>query len=80
MPTVMRSGPYHFFFYSNEGSEPRHVHVRYGDSEAKFWLEPLTLAWPLGLNDRQLAQVKRHIDDNLAFLIESWDKLLGARS
>jgi hypothetical protein len=23
MPTVLRIGPYRFFFYSNEGDEPR---------------------------------------------------------
>ncbi len=28
MPTVFRSGPYRFFFYSNEGSEPPHIHVQ----------------------------------------------------
>ena len=44
MPTVMRIGPYRFFFYSNENDEPRHVHVRAGDDEAKFWLESLSLA------------------------------------
>ena len=38
MPTVLRWGPYRAFFYSNEGSEPPHVHVRSGDKEAKFWL------------------------------------------
>ena len=28
MPTVLRWGPYRAFFYSNEGSEPPHVHLR----------------------------------------------------
>ena len=27
-----------FFFYSNEGSEPPHVHVESGDGTAKLWL------------------------------------------
>jgi hypothetical protein len=27
VPTVLRVGPYRFFFYSNEGTEPPHVHV-----------------------------------------------------
>ncbi len=26
------------FFYSNEGNEPMHVHVRKGDAECKFWI------------------------------------------
>lgn len=51
MPTVMRIGPYRFFFYSNENDEPKHVHVRADDNEAKFWLEPLQLAWNRGFNE-----------------------------
>jgi hypothetical protein len=38
VPTVLRWGPYRAFFYSNEGDEPAHVHVRAGGKEAKFWL------------------------------------------
>lgn len=26
-----------FYFFSNENSEPMHVHVRKGDGMAKFW-------------------------------------------
>jgi len=44
MPTIMRIGPYRFFFYSNEKGEPPHVHVDYLDGNAKFWLEPILLA------------------------------------
>jgi hypothetical protein len=43
-------GPYRSFFYSNEGGELAHVHVRAGDREAKFgsmtWLLPLTPGFP----------------------------------
>lgn len=77
MPTVMRIGPYRFFFYSNEGNKPRHVHVQSGDGEAKFWLEPLEVAWYRGFNERQLAQIKRHIRDNLTYLLEAWDEYFG---
>ena len=40
MPTLLREGPYRFFFYSDEGDprEPPHVHVTAGDRLAKFWL------------------------------------------
>ena len=44
MPTVRRIGSARFFFYSNEGSEPPHVHVEQGGSVAKFWLAPVSLA------------------------------------
>jgi hypothetical protein len=29
-----------FFFYSNEGTEPAHIHVMKGGAEGKIWLEP----------------------------------------
>ncbi|MBW6456390.1 MAG: DUF4160 domain-containing protein [Trueperaceae bacterium] len=27
-PTVLRDGPYRFFFFSNERGEPPHIHVQ----------------------------------------------------
>ncbi len=77
MPTVMRIGPYRFYFYSNENDEPRHVHVRAGEDEAKFWLDPLQLVWNHGFNERQLKQIERHISDNLAYLNETWSDFFG---
>lgn len=73
MPTVMRIGPYRFFFYSNENDEPPHVHIRAAENEAKYWLDPLELSWNHGFNTRQLKQIERHLSDNLAYLIESWN-------
>ena len=40
MPTILRIGAFRFHFYSDEGREPAHVHVRTPDGECKFWLEP----------------------------------------
>ena len=36
MPTVLRVGASRYFFYSNEGTEPPHIHVEYGEFEAQF--------------------------------------------
>lgn len=41
MPTVLRSGPYRFYFYAGDRAEPLHVHVERDDAEAKFWLDPV---------------------------------------
>ena len=38
MPTVLRSGPYRFFFYSSDGAEPPHIHVLSTEGEMKVWL------------------------------------------
>ncbi len=77
MPTVMRIGPYRFFFFSNEGNEPRHIHVRSGEGEAKFWLTPVKLVWSKGLNERQLSQIEYHIRENLLRLLQAWDEYFG---
>ena len=44
MPTVLRSGPYRFFFFSGDREEPQHVHVRREWREAKIWIAPILVA------------------------------------
>lgn len=48
MPTVLRVGPYRFFFYSYDLGERMHIHVICGRNEAKFWLDDCSLAKNLG--------------------------------
>ena len=58
MPTVHRFGPYRFYFYAHENQdtrEPPHIHVRSGDGEAKFWLEPVSLENSWRYTPRELA-------------------------
>jgi hypothetical protein len=55
VPTVLRWGPYRAFFYSNEGNEPAHVHVRAGDKEAKLWLHDLTVSVNAGFRHAKSA-------------------------
>lgn len=40
MPTVLRDGPYRFYFVSSDRDEPSHIHVRTHSGFAKFWLDP----------------------------------------
>jgi hypothetical protein len=46
VPTVLRIGPYRFYFYSHEPNEPPHVDR--DDSSAKFWLQKVNLADNIG--------------------------------
>ncbi|MED6327357.1 MAG: DUF4160 domain-containing protein [Verrucomicrobiota bacterium] len=41
MPTVLRVGPYRFFFYAGDAGEPEHIHVERDDCVVKFWLLPV---------------------------------------
>jgi len=38
MPTVLFVQGWRFFFYSNEGNEPMHLHAVKGEAECKYWL------------------------------------------
>lgn len=43
VPTLLLIEGFRFFFFSNEGLEPPHVHVEHDDGHAKFWLQPVEL-------------------------------------
>ena len=72
MPTVLRIGPFRFHFYSEEGNEPAHIHVRCGSGECKFWLEPIGLAQNRGVAPHSVREIERLIFHNQAFLIERY--------
>lgn len=72
-PTVLREGPYRFFFYSGDRTEPRHVHVQRDEAEAKFWLEPVDLAGNWGFSAREVRRVEAIVIEYQQALIEAWD-------
>ena len=78
MPTVLRSGPYRFFFYSNDGHEPVHVHIERDDRKAKFWLGPLVLQSSAGLSRAELNAIQRLLVQHHALLLQSWHDYFGA--
>jgi len=51
-PTVLRSGPYRFFFFASDRQEPPHIHVKRDDKLAKFWLSPVREAYNYGFSRR----------------------------
>lgn len=63
-------GPYRFFFYSFDCSEPRHVHVRRERMNCKFWLEPISLAANNGFTSSELNRIRKLVLDNLDQLKE----------
>ena len=59
VPTVHREGPYRFFFYSADRTEPPHVHAERDTNRAKFWLDPVRLARSGGFGAAELQQLER---------------------
>ena len=77
MPTVLRVGPYRFFFYSGDGHEPAHVHIERDDCVAKFWLEPVRLARSGGFGRTELSDIARLVTQYAEDLLEAWNDHFG---
>jgi len=77
VPTVLRNGPYRFYFYSGDRDEPPHVHVERDDEEAKIWLRPVRLAWSRGFSPSELSKMEGIVRENQQQLLESWNGFFG---
>jgi hypothetical protein len=77
MPTVLRVGPYRFFFYSSDRSEPMHVHVEREKARAKVWLSPLRAAWNRGFPPKELNRVLMIVKQNADKIAQEWNNEFG---
>jgi hypothetical protein len=62
---VLYINGWRFFFYSNEGNEPVHIHVQKGEKECKYWLIEETFvieqAFAYHMNNADKKEVRRII-------------------
>lgn len=79
MPTVMRIGPYRFYFFSHEPNELSHVHIDKDDLSAKFWLEPVSLARNFGFIPKELRRLQKLVVRHQEELLEAWNGYFGAQ-
>jgi hypothetical protein len=77
MPTVLRWRGYRFYFFSNEGYEPPHVHVDKDGNSVKFWLSPVRLARNFGFGSSDLNLLEQKVRDEENMLIETWNEYFG---
>lgn len=78
MPTVLKTGPHRFYFFSKEGHEPPHIHVETAENAAKFWLSPVSLAWAVGYNAREIRRIREIVEHRVDFFLEKWHEHLNA--
>jgi Domain of unknown function (DUF4160) len=78
-PTVLRTGPYRFFFFSSDKHEPPHVHVERESKRAKFWLEPIELESNNGLGARELARIAAIVEPHRDELLRAWHDFFSDR-
>ncbi len=77
MPTVLRIGPYRFFFYAGDRDEPEHVHVERDNHQAKFWLRLVTLQTSGGFSVKETSHIQRLVEDHREILIGSWNEFFN---
>lgn len=78
MPEILRESGFVFFFYSNEGQAPMHVHVRKAGGFAKFWIDPVELDFSQVMKIADINQAEEIIIKNLEILMLKWDEVHGS--
>jgi len=63
MPTVLQVGSYSFIFFSSEGGEPAHIHVKRDRQLAKFWMNPVSLEKNRGFKQHELNQIAGIVEE-----------------
>ena len=71
MPTLLREGPFRFFFYLGDRGLP--PHVQRDNNIAKSWLNPVMLERSGGLSRSELRRVERIIEENQTSFLGEWD-------
>ena len=78
MPTIFFDHGYRFFFYSNEGQEPIHVHVENAAGVGKWWVVPqVKHVSGQGLSAKQCRIVTDIIERRRQEIIDAWNKHFG---
>ncbi len=75
MPTVLLIRGFKFFFFSQEGNEPAHIHVNKGGGAAKFWLNPVKLEYNDGFKKQELRAIIEILERHEAELIRAWNEI-----
>jgi len=72
MPTILRIRGYRIGFYQADLVEPPHVHVKKQGSEAKFWLEDLSVAEARGFREHELNEIRRILEEHRRAILTAW--------
>ena len=72
MPTILREGPFRFYFVSGDRVEPPHVHIRRDNAFAKFWLNPVELQNSGSFSRADIRQIRGIVERNQTIFLEAW--------
>ena len=80
MPTILRKHGYRFHFYSNEGTEPPHIHATGNGGEMKVWLSDLSIGFSFGLNAAEQRKILDVVVTNKTLFEEKWNEFAGRKN
>ncbi len=82
MPTVVYLRGWRLHFYSNEGTEPIHIHAEKGDKDCKYWLDidtyDIQVAYTYNMNSKDMREVRKIILQHFDEIVEAWNTHFGA--
>lgn len=78
MPTVLTVNGFRFFFYSNEGTEPPHIHVEKGDATGKWWLSDLSLSNQDDFTKADLRKIQELLVEHQKEFLDAWENHFGS--
>jgi len=78
MPTILLIDGLRFFFFSDEGSEPCHIHVKKGGARGKIWLSPeVEENYYYGFTEQEKSKIRNIVKEHYEYLIQKWDEYFG---
>ena len=75
MPVILLIEGFKFKFYSNENTEPPHIHVTKAEGNAKFWLIPEVYSY--GYTVRERRRIQEIVIANQSLFIQKWHEYFG---
>ena len=72
MPTILREGPFRFYFVSGDRVEPSHVHIRRDNAFAKFWLNLVELQNSGSFSRAEIRRIRGIVERNQTVFLEAW--------
>lgn len=77
MPTVLVVDGFRFFFWSNEGTEPPHIHVERGDAAGKWWLADLSMDYQEGFTPAHIRRIRALLQRHQQEFLDAWQAHFG---
>lgn len=75
MPTILFVKGFRLFFFSGDGKEPVHIHVKKGDGDGKIWLFPeVRVAYLVGFSVQEEKQILDIVVENRETIIKKWNE------